>query len=439
MAKSALTGTRIRERRTSLSMKQADLARSAGISAAYLNLIEHNRRRVSDALVERISRAMGVDPVALSEGADSALFDGLREAAAGFEAEGAGPFSAPDLERIEEFVGRFPGWAALLARSQARVTRLEHLLEGYAERMAQDPFLATSLHEVLSAVTGLRSSAAILVETEDIEPEWQARFLATIQTESLRLSGAAEALVGYLDEMEDSETGLSSPQEQFEAWLEVRDWHFPEIEAGERNLAGLIVGVPELASSAARSLALAHLERATSDARALPLDLITRDLAELGADPGAIAQARGVPISVVLRRLASLPAGLVGLAPPGLAICDGSGTLTFRRSAPGFSLPRFGAACPLWPLYEALAQPMHPIRMLVDVAGRVPQRFVTYAICETRAVGFDGPMLREATMLILPAPEEAASQPARAIGVSCRICPLAQCPGRREPSIVALG
>jgi transcriptional regulator with XRE-family HTH domain len=439
MAKSALTGTRIRERRTSLGLKQADLARAAGISAAYLNLIEHNRRRVSDALIERISRAMGVDPLALSEGADNALFDGLREAVAAVEAEGAGPFSAPDLERIEEFVGRFPGWAGLLASRQTRLSSLERVLEGYAERMAQDPFLATSLHEVLSALTGLRSSAAILVETEDIEPKWQARFLATIQSESLRLSSAAEALVGYLDEMEESETSLSSPQEQLEAWLEARDWHFPEIEAGAKDLAALISGVPELASSAARSLALAHLERVARDARALPLDQITRGLAELGADPGALAQAFGVSIGVVLRRLATLPPGLAGLAPLGLVMCDGSGSLTFRRAAPGFALPRFGGACPLWPLYEALSQPMHPIRALVDVAGRVPQRFVTYAICETRAVGFDGPVLREAMMLILPASDDTITAPARAIGASCRICPRAQCPGRREPSIVALG
>ena len=36
-----LTGTRIRERRLALSRRQADVAREAGISVAYLNLIEH--------------------------------------------------------------------------------------------------------------------------------------------------------------------------------------------------------------------------------------------------------------------------------------------------------------------------------------------------------------------------------------------------------------
>ena len=439
MPRSPLTGTRIRERRTLLAMKQADLARAAGISAAYLNLIEHNRRRVSDALVERLARAMGVETVMLSEGADSALFDGLREAVAAGQSEVASDGPTPDLERIEEFVGRFPGWAGLLARRQARLSRLERVLEDYADRMAQDPFLATSLHEVLSAVTSLRSTAAILVEAEDIEPEWRTRFLSTIQEESLRLSATAEALVGYLDGMDEAETGLSSPQEQLEAWLAARAWHFPEIEAGPCDLSELIEGVPELASAAARSLARAHLERVATDARALPLDVIAPALSEIGTDLGQLAQALGAPISTVMRRLAALPPGLAGMSELGLVICDGSGTMTFRRAVPGFALPRFGAGCPLWPLYEALAQPMQPIRAHVDIAGRMPMRFLTYALCETRVTGFDGPVLREAMMLILPEETAPPSGPLRRVGTSCRICPRTDCAGRREPAIVAEG
>ena len=436
MARSALTGTRIRERRTALGLKQADLARAVGVSAAYINLIEHNRRRVGDELLDKLARVLGAEPVALAEGAEGALFEGLREAAAGGDA----PVSQAELERIEEFVGRFPGWAAVLAARQKRVTELERVLENYSERMAQDPFLLTSLHEVISAVTGLRSTAAILVETEDIEPEWRARFLATIQEESLRLSDTAEALVGYLDAEEQAETGLATPLEQVEAWLEARNWHLTELEAVDPPAhERLIDGVPELASGAARKLALAHIAQVATDARALPLPEMTRALAALGADPAALAARFGVSLGTVFRRLAALPEGVPGLPPLGLVICDASGTLTFRRAAPGFALPRFGAACPLWPLFEALSRPMQPIRALVDMAGRLPQRYLTYAYCQPRAPGgFDGPVLMEAMMLILPPPDtpEIAAGPARPIGSSCRICPRAACAGRREPSIM---
>lgn len=439
MARSALTGTRIRERRTALHLRQADIARSVGISPAYLNLIEHNRRRVSDALLEKLATALGMEAAALSEGVEGALFDGLREAAAG--AETGGGSGLAELERIEEFVGRFPGWAAVVAERQKRVADLERIVETYAERMAQDPFLLASLHEVISAVTSLRSTAAILVETEDIEPDWNRRFLATIHEESLRLSDSAEALVGYLDEEEQAETGLASPQEQVEAWLESRNWHLPELEAAHPPVPDrLIDGVAELASGAARKLALAHIGRAGADARALPMGPLVRALAQHGPDPVAIAAQFGVPVPVAFRRLAALPDGTTHLPPLGLVVCDGSGTLTFRRPVAGFSLPRFGAACPLWPLFEALARPMQPIRMLADMAGRVPQRFLSYAYCETTMTGgFDGPVLREAMMLILPAPEEAQGLTSRAIGSSCRICPRGECAGRREPSIMGAG
>ena len=47
MERSAFAGSRIRERRLALGLRQADVALRAGISGSYLNLIEHNRRRIA--------------------------------------------------------------------------------------------------------------------------------------------------------------------------------------------------------------------------------------------------------------------------------------------------------------------------------------------------------------------------------------------------------
>ena len=105
MGRDALTGSRIRERRVMAGLKQADLAREIGISASYLNLIEHNRRRIGGKLLLNIAGALGVEPTALTEGAEAALIATLREAAVD-----AG-LGGPELERADEFAGRFPGWA----------------------------------------------------------------------------------------------------------------------------------------------------------------------------------------------------------------------------------------------------------------------------------------------------------------------------------------
>ena len=70
MVQRQLTGSRIRERRVDLGIRQTDLANAVGISASYLNLIEHNRRRIAGKLLNDLARAMQVDPSALTEGAE---------------------------------------------------------------------------------------------------------------------------------------------------------------------------------------------------------------------------------------------------------------------------------------------------------------------------------------------------------------------------------
>jgi predicted transcriptional regulator len=133
---------------------------------------------------------------------------------------------------------------------------------------------------------------------------------------------------------------------------------------------------------------------------------------------------------MTMRRLA----GLSGLA-AGLVTCDGSGTLTFRKPTTGFPLPRFGAACPLWPLYAALGRPMQPFEARVQTAGQSERRHRVIAWAETRhPQGLRGPELREAAMLILP--DDGAGS-VLTVGSSCRVCARGDCPARREPSILA--
>lgn len=427
MARAALTGTRIRARRAQLGLKQAELARAIGVSPAYLNLIEHNRRPVSDRLLTALAGSLGIGAEVLAEGAEPTLFEALREAAS--SSPGA------ELDRIEEFAGRYPGWAALLADRQGRILALERTIEALTERLAHDPKLSASLHEVLSAVTSIRSTAAILAETGDIEADWLARFHGNLRDDSERLAEAAEALVGYLDAGSDRETGLSSPQEEFEAWLAAQDYHVAAAELPATATPDPTTTAPELASAASRVLARGWLARARADAGALPLAGFLRAAGDCGGDPGLLATRFAVPPLTVFRRLAGLPP-LAGLGGPGLVLCDGAGALTFRKPVEGFALPRFGAGCPIWPLYQALSRPGTAIRATLEMAGRVPRRFLAYAWCEASyPAGFDGPQVLEAGMLLLPA--DAARSPAELhVGATCRICPRADCPARREPSIL---
>ena len=138
-------------------MRQAELARRAGISASYLNLIEHNRRRIGGKLLLDIAAALDVEPSLLSEGAEAALISALREAAADRADAGA------EADAVEDFAGRFPGWAAVAAAQHRAIEGLERTVEALTDRLAHDPHLAASMHEVLSTVTAIHSTACSMV------------------------------------------------------------------------------------------------------------------------------------------------------------------------------------------------------------------------------------------------------------------------------------
>ncbi|MCE6962230.1 helix-turn-helix domain-containing protein [Cereibacter sphaeroides] len=427
MPMTALMGSRVRERRLQLGLRQAELARTTGISASYLNLIEHNRRRIGEDVLLRLARALKIDAQTLAAGAEGLLIEDLRAAAASAGDE------QPELDRVEDLVGRFPGWARMLATQHRRIGLLERTVSALNDRMTHDTHLSEALHEVLSAVSAVRSTAAILAETEDIEPDWRARFHANIHADSERLAVGAEALVAYLDGSgEDDQEGLAAPQEEVEGWLAGRGWHLAELEA-EGGRAVLEAEIEALVSASARAMARDWIARAAEDAAAMPLVPFRAALAAEG-DPVLIARSFRVGVLAVFRRIATLPGAVAGLV-----ICDGSGTLVFRKPPEGFLLPRFGAACPLWPLFEALARPMSPVEAVVEPAARTRRRFRARAYCEPRhPAGFRGPELREAGMLIEPAVPD-PSHPPRAVGTSCRICPRPDCPARREPSILLEG
>ena len=429
MPKSSLTGSRIRARRIDIGMKQARLAEVCGISASYLNLIEHNRRRIGGKLLTDLAQALGVAPQSLSEGADAALLDTLRVAS------GADPKAEAETGRAEEFAGRFPGWARLVAEQARRIASLDRTVETLNDRLTHDPFLSASLHDVLSTVTAIRSASAILADDEAVDPEWQARFHRNIFEDSQRLADAAQGLVAYLDAGGDTERSVAAPQEELELWLEGQGYHVADLErALAPEVESLVARAEVLTSPAARSLAADYLYRYRADAERMPLAAVREALAEVGPDPAALALRFGTDLAMVFRRLAAVPE-----LPSGLAVCDGSGTLTFRKPAEGFSLPRFGAACPLLPLYQALARPMSPVRARMEQAGRDRRRFLAYAISQpAHPAGFDGPVVFEASMLILPDDRpERAEDTLVAVGTSCRICPREVCAARREPSILS--
>ncbi|WBU64175.1 helix-turn-helix transcriptional regulator [Paracoccus aerodenitrificans] len=394
-------GTRIRERRLSLGRAQSDVARDAGISPAYLNLIEHDRRNLTAKVRARLADALETSEAELEAGREQALLAGLRIAAAGE----TGSHSGAELDRIAEFAARMPGWAGLVValsqRSEAQARRLADL----SDRMTQNPYLLDTLHEVLSAITSLRSTASILVQEPDMAPDWRIRFHGNLDQDSRRLSVTAQALVAYLDSFEQ-DAGLLTPQEEFEAWI-----------ADGRPAEGP-------ASDAARDLAQAWQRNEAEDCALLPDTALQ---AAAGADPLHLAAELRLPLDLVLRRLATIE------PQSGIMICDGAGGVVFRRPPHGLGETRPGDSCAMLPLFEALGQPGTPVLRVVETESAKRFRAVAISV-RSPAAEASRPVLGRAVMLLRPSEDDGTE--AVPIGPTCRVCPRPACPARRVPSIL---
>lgn len=431
MGQSELIGNRIRDRRVMMGLRQSELARHVGISPSYLNLIEHNRRRIGGKVLLSLAEQLQVEPALLSEGAEVALLDGLRVAAHSQDAHSA------ELDRTEEFAGRFPGWAQVLCALHQKAETLEQTVKTLTDRLANDPHLAASLHDVISTVTAIRSTASILVDTKELEPEWRARFHRNLNEDSRRLAEGAEALVHYLEGAPDTEDEIRSPLDEMHAFLAEHDYCFPILEKtlGDSDIPRLLAQADKLSTDNARHLTESWLRNAYTDARALPMSKLCKSIDLLGLQPDLLARHLDVGLPVLFRRMASLDPKTYG--PVGLVVCDGSGTLLFRKSVPGFTVPNAAGGCTLWPLYRVLQSPMQTVSAVLEQVGGQREPVQTYCVAELRQPpDFGAAALVHAYMLLMPGRDDQTAPPME-VGASCRICSLGDCNARREPSLLA--
>ena len=423
-APSDLTGSRIREQRMAQGLKQATLAEAVGVSPSYLNLIEHNHRRIGGKLLLALARVLEVEPSVLTEGADPELSALLDAAARAQTALGA------ETDRIDEMAARFPGWTALIAAQEHRLRGLDAQIEALRDRLANDPVLSEAMHEVLSSVAAIRSTADILVREPDIDPAWRGRFHRNLHEEAERLSDQA---TGLLAQFEAPDAEASAPAETVEAMFEAAGYLFPQIDAqGAAAIPHVLDQTPGMDDPASRAMGEARLADYAADAALLPLGPFSDAAAAEDFDPVRLVKRFGIGVGPVLRRMASLQPDC-GVPQLGLAVCDAAGAVIHRRRLSGFALPRVAAGCPLWPLYTVLSRP--GVAEVTEIEMPHGTLFRTWAVAEMRGGASFGsaPELR-ATMLVTqvsPAIVEANTGPPVAVGPGCETCPRLGCQARR--------
>ncbi|EHL97779.1 DNA-binding helix-turn-helix protein [Acetobacteraceae bacterium AT-5844] len=438
-----LIGRTIKRLRTDQALTQQALAARLGISASYLNLIEHDQRAVTAALLIKLGQTLQVDLEALSGQQERQLESSLREVLAdpllGLE-------ELPEAE-VRTLAASAPHAArAMLALYRAlRVARED--ASGLALPSGRRILLPTdeardffhnqanhfpSLEEVSENIGGELGAAPSELNhavAERLRQRHGVRVRVGPLEQSLRRYDPASRLLELSESLPRESRGF---QMAFQLML---------LEAREAVEAILAPAMPSSAEAAA--LIRIGLLNYAAGALLMPYAPFLAAARALRHDLDLLAAHFGVSFEQAAHRLATLQRNGQRGVPFFFLRVDPAGNVDKRFSAAGFPFARFGGSCPRWVVHTAFATPG---LMRVQVA-ELPDG-ATF-LCFARTL--TGPALRWGE----PAPVHvvamgcdvgraadivyadgiALAEAKVGIGLSCRLCDRADCRSRAFPPL----
>lgn len=234
-------GAHIRRKRLAAGLAQGALARSLGISASYLNLIENNKRRIGGKLLLRIGERLGIDLEHLSGESEARAIAAIGNLM-------AEPLMADieiDTAAIRDLVARFPEAGAALTRLHRAYDDANMEIEVLRHRLKSDPLLSQLLHEILNRIAAIKSGAEILADIPDLTEAERARFVVTINSQAQDLVPSTQSLVAYFDQTAARQRPLSPIREVDEA-IFLNKNHFPKLEHVADELRSELSGGDEI-------------------------------------------------------------------------------------------------------------------------------------------------------------------------------------------------
>lgn len=441
-----LVGTRIREERRKQGIKQADLAKDVNISPAYLNLIEHNKRQIAGELLSSLSKSLGIPRDFLSETVSTQTIERIQQAIRTLAISNA------ELDRLDEFITMFPGFAKLLDRQIAQSQTQSDQVAILSDQLEHDVVLRETLHIMLSNITAIRSSAEILLTHGNIPAETRSKFNQNIFTETKRLARNTSQLLDRLDTdvapqatTRQPHNGHPAPNQQPHPMADAppaaydQDCfgrHIPALETGIATIDAVI----SVHFSTAASLPPVAIARITEWAETyqrvatlLPLEQVWDSRHDHQFSPFALADVTGAPVDATLFRLAHLPTDTGDWPIFGYLEVDNSAGVLTRHELPALRLPNRSGACPRWPIYRAFSSPGQAISVQLDQLGS------PLVIAHSIATGRNGhslglPSVARAAMLYEVAPASSNSRPTYPtleVGFHCSVCARLDCADRR--------
>ncbi|HEY0698508.1 MAG TPA: short-chain fatty acyl-CoA regulator family protein [Micromonospora sp.] len=436
-------GARLRRLREDRSISQVELARQLGISASYLNQIEHDARPLTVPVLIRITELFGVDTAFFTPHDTSRLVHDLREAlpprvtvADLTELATRLPEVAESVielfrqyrqvnDQLAEVVGDrelVPGRSPhdqvsdFFYRRQNYIPDLDKAAETLAEKIGVRPgetraVLAARLADRHGIRVARQDAKALAGELHRYRPETRTLYLSTSLRPGQEASriGAQIGLLEYADIIDEI-----IEEEQVD---DVQTQILMRVGLANYFAAALIFPYQQFLTAAET---MRYDIELLTDHFAMSWETVCHRLSTLQRP-----KARGVPFSFVR--------------------VDRAGNMSKRQSATGFPFSRSGGTCPLWNVYEAFSAPGRVIRQVATMPdgqrylwiartvtrhhGGFRQPGKTYAIglgCETRHAG---------RLVYSDGMDLDAADAATPIGPGCKTCERLTCPQRAAAPI----
>jgi len=437
-------GERLKALRAERGLNQAAMGELLGISTSYLSQLEHDDRPLTPALIERLSCAFPLDWREIGPGAAETRLAALREANA--DPLFPEPLEAAQLARLAEqqpaLADRFVALHEAYRRTQQRLAMVDEALASESGGVARLPWeeVRDWFHLENNYVDSLdRAAEALAARLGGRTPETSAIEDYLRQALSVSLIYSAQAgLRSYDAEMGHLTIDPGQPAESRRFQLA----HQLAALALRHEIA-TVVEQAALKSAASRQLLFVGLCNYAAGALLMPYARFRAEARAMRHDIDRLSQSFGTSFEQTCHRLSTLQREDARGVPFFFCRVDMAGNITKRHSATRLQFARFGGACPLWIVHEAVAIPDRILVQLAETTDgvryvsmakglvkpsgsyeRAPRRYAVALGCEAEHAGefvyADGLDLK-------------ADRAATRIGISCRICPRADCDQRAFP------
>lgn len=439
-------GSQLRRLRASQRLRQTEIAERLGVSASYLSQLENDQRPLTQSLIDRLAELFPLDWQQLGTDGTEQLSVALREAAADplFPDPVAGEQVSRLAEQYPEFAERFVTLHEAYRRTGQRLEMVDEALASDNAGGARLPWeeVRDWFHLANNYVDTLDRAAEALARRlrgSAVSPGVDAIETHLRQALSISLIYSGQAGIRSYDaEMSHLVIDPGQPAESRRFQLA----HQLASLALRDELMGVVESA-KLHNAASRQLLFVGLSNYAAGALLMPYEDFRGTARELRHDIDRITQVFGTSFEQTCHRLSTLQREGARGVPFYFCRVDMAGNITKRHSATRLQFARFGGACPLWIVHEAVAV---PDRILVQLAGtpdglryvsmakglvkpsgsfeRPPRRYAVALGCETAHAG---------EFIYADGLDLASGRNVTPIGISCRICPREDCDQRAFP------